>query len=80
MGIDIANLKVHDIYKLVPRTPGMHTLQLGWFLHHKCKNGNNTSLSTQTLKEEPPPMEQPDGHAATGQEIWGWKLKKGYTG
>ena len=38
MGKEMANLKAHDIYELVPRKPGMHTLQLGWVLHCKFKN------------------------------------------
>ena len=38
MGKEMANLKAHDVYELVPHTPGMHTLQLGWVLHCKFKN------------------------------------------
>ena len=39
MGKEMANLKAHNVYELVPHMPGMHTLQLGWVLHHKFKNG-----------------------------------------
>jgi hypothetical protein len=39
MGREIANLKAHDVYELVPRKPGMRTLRLGWVLHRKFKNG-----------------------------------------
>ena len=38
MGKEMANLKAHDVYKLVPHTPRMCTLRLGWVLHHKFKN------------------------------------------
>ena len=39
MGKEMANLKAHDVYELVPREPGMRTLRLGWVLHRKFKNG-----------------------------------------
>ena len=39
MGKEMANLKAHDVYELVPHMPGMRTLQLGWVLHCKFKNG-----------------------------------------
>ena len=39
MGKEMANLKAHDVYELVPRTPRMRTLRLGWVLHRKFKNG-----------------------------------------
>ena len=39
MGKEMANLKAHDVYELVPRKPGMRTLRLGWVLHCKFKNG-----------------------------------------
>jgi len=38
MDHEMANLKSHDIYKLVPHMPGMRTLRLGWVLHQKFKN------------------------------------------
>ena len=36
---EVTNLKSHNVYDLVPRTPGIHTLRLGWVLHRKFKNG-----------------------------------------
>ena len=39
MGKEMANLKAHDVYELVPRKPRMRTLRLGWVLHRKFKNG-----------------------------------------
>jgi len=36
---EMANLKSHDVYELVPCVPGMRTLRLGWVLHRKFKNG-----------------------------------------
>ena len=38
MGKEMANLKAHNVYELVPRKPGMRTLQLRWVLHCKFKN------------------------------------------
>ena len=38
MGKEMANLKAHDVYELVPHKPRMCTLQLRWVLHHKFKN------------------------------------------
>ena len=38
MGKEMANLKAHNIYELVPHKPRMRTLQLGWVLHRKFKN------------------------------------------
>ena len=39
MDQEMANLKSHDIYELVPRMNGMRTLKLGWVFHRKFKNG-----------------------------------------
>ena len=39
MGREMENLKSHDVYELVPRTNGIHTLELGWVLHQKFKIG-----------------------------------------
>ena len=39
MDQEIANLKSHNVYELVPRTNGMWTLKLGWVFHRKFKNG-----------------------------------------
>ena len=39
MGKEMANLKAHNVYELVPHKPRMCTLRLGWVLHHKFKNG-----------------------------------------
>jgi len=39
MDREMDNLRSHDVYDLVPRAPGMHTLRLGWVLHRKFKNG-----------------------------------------
>jgi hypothetical protein len=38
MDSEMENLKSHDVYKLVPCISSMHTLRLGWVLHHKFKN------------------------------------------
>jgi len=35
----MANLKLHDVYELVPRMNGMQTFKLGWVFHPKFKNG-----------------------------------------
>ena len=39
MDKEMENLRSYDVFKLVPRTPGMRTLRLGWVLHRKFKNG-----------------------------------------
>jgi len=39
MDREMSNLRSHDIYKLTPCHPGMHTLRLGWVLHWKFKDG-----------------------------------------
>jgi hypothetical protein len=39
MDREMENLCSHNVYELVPRTPGMCTLRLGWVLHRKFKNG-----------------------------------------
>ena len=39
MDQEIANLKWHDVYELVPRMNGVLTLTLGWVFHPKFKNG-----------------------------------------
>jgi len=39
MDQEMANLKSHDVYELVPRMDGMRTLKLGWVFHGKFKNG-----------------------------------------
>jgi hypothetical protein len=39
MNKEMASLKSHDIYELVPRVRGLRTLKLGWVLHQKFKNG-----------------------------------------
>jgi len=39
MDQEMANLKSHDVYELVPRMNAMRTLKLGWVLHGKFKNG-----------------------------------------
>jgi len=39
MDQEIANIKSHDVYELVPRVNGMQTLELGWVFHRKFKNG-----------------------------------------
>ena len=38
MGKEMANLKAHNVYELVPCMPRMCTLRLGWVLHCKFKN------------------------------------------
>ena len=38
MDWEMQNLKSHGVYTLIPRRPGMHTLRLGWVLHHKFQN------------------------------------------
>ena len=35
---EMSNLRSHDIYKLTPCHPRMHTLRLGWVLHRKFKD------------------------------------------
>ena len=35
---EMANLKSHDVYELVPRMNGMRTLKLGRVFHRKFKN------------------------------------------
>ena len=39
MNNKMLNLKLHDVYNLVPHQPSMRTLRLGWVLHHKFQNG-----------------------------------------
>ena len=39
MDREMENLCTHDVYEMVPRVPGMHTLRPGWVLHQKFKNG-----------------------------------------
>lgn len=39
MDKELENLHSHHVYELIPRKPGMHTLCLGWVLHHKFQNG-----------------------------------------
>jgi len=39
MDQEMANLKSHDVYELVPRMNGMRTLKLGWVFHRKFNNG-----------------------------------------
>ena len=39
MDQEMANLKLHDVCKLVPRINGMRTLKFGWVFHRKSKNG-----------------------------------------
>ena len=35
----IQNLKLLEVYELVPRTSGMRTLTLSWVIHRKLRNG-----------------------------------------
>jgi len=39
MDQEMANLRSHNVYELVPRMNGMRTLKLGWVFHRKFKNG-----------------------------------------
>ena len=39
MDQEMANLKSHDVYELVPRMNGLRTPKLGWVFHWKFKNG-----------------------------------------
>jgi hypothetical protein len=39
MNKEMATLKLHDVYELVPRVRGLRTLKLGWVVHRKFKNG-----------------------------------------
>jgi hypothetical protein len=39
MDQETEDLKPYDVYELVPHASGMRTLELGWVLHRKFKNG-----------------------------------------
>jgi len=39
MDQEMADLKLHDVCKLVPRINGMRTLKFGWVFHRTSKNG-----------------------------------------
>ena len=39
MDREMENLRAHDIYELVLRASGAHTIRLSWVLHQKFKNG-----------------------------------------
>jgi len=36
---EMESLKLHDVYRLVPRMNGTRTPKLGWVFHRKFKNG-----------------------------------------
>ena len=38
MDCKMENLHAHDVYELVPRASGAHTIRLSWVLHRKFKN------------------------------------------
>ena len=39
MDQEMANIKLHDVYELVPRMDGMRTLKLGCVFHRTFQNG-----------------------------------------
>ena len=51
MDQEMANLKSHNVYELVPRTNGMRTLKLGWVFHRKFKSGVFKRIRADSLLE-----------------------------
>jgi hypothetical protein len=39
MDREMDNLRLRDVYDLMPRVPGIRTLRLGWVLHRRFRNG-----------------------------------------
>ena len=57
MDCKMENLRAHDVYELVLRASGAHTIHLGWVLHRKFKNGtfdkNKARLVTRGNHQRP---------------------------
>ena len=57
MDCEMENLHAHDVYELVPRVSGAHTIRLSWVLHWKFQNStfdkNKVRLVTRGNHQRP---------------------------